>query len=177
MKKMCFCGLNLSYEDCCGRFIDGIQNAHTPEELMRSRYSAYVQANMNYIARTMQGNAAAGFDPVASQKWAQSIQWLNLTIFDSYKNEENKKIGYVKFQVRYKDADGVEQHLAEISEFRKINGQWYYTDGKITEKNNNTVYTKHSLRQKPGRNDTCHCGSGKKFKKCCNLKQWGENQL
>jgi len=22
-------------------------------------------------------------------------------------------------------------------------------------------------RQKPGRNDPCHCGSGKKFKKCC----------
>jgi hypothetical protein len=23
----------------------------------------------------------------------------------------------------------------------------------------------------PGRNDTCPCGSGKKFKKCCELKQ------
>lgn len=24
---------------------------------------------------------------------------------------------------------------------------------------------------KPGRNDVCSCGSGKKFKKCCELKQ------
>jgi hypothetical protein len=27
------------------------------------------------------------------------------------------------------------------------------------------------MSSKPGRNDTCHCGSGKKFKKCHGLKQ------
>ncbi|MEO8682009.1 MAG: SEC-C metal-binding domain-containing protein [Vicinamibacterales bacterium] len=27
------------------------------------------------------------------------------------------------------------------------------------------------MTSKPGRNDNCPCGSGKKFKKCCELKQ------
>ena len=27
-----------------------------------------------------------------------------------------------------------------------------------------------SVKKQPGRNDECHCGSGKKFKKCCMLK-------
>jgi len=30
-------------------------------------------------------------------------------------------------------------------------------------------------RTKPGRNDLCHCGSGKKYKKCCEAKESGRN--
>ena len=29
---------------------------------------------------------------------------------------------------------------------------------------------------KPGRNDLCHCGSGRKFKKCCELKTTSRRQ-
>jgi hypothetical protein len=29
----------------------------------------------------------------------------------------------------------------------------------------------HTMAHHPGRNDACPCGSGKKYKKCCELKQ------
>ena len=33
------------------------------------------------------------------------------------------------------------------------------------------VTTKGNIRKKLGRNDSCYCGSGKKFKKCCMRKE------
>ena len=50
--------------------------------------------------------------------------------------------------------------LHEISRFQKEDDQWLYVDGDIhpSKKAANGV----------GRNSPCPCGSGKKFKKCCN---------
>jgi SEC-C motif domain protein len=48
-----------------------------------------------------------------------------------------------------------------MSDFEKIDGKWYYKDGRTVP---STV-----VRSAPkvGRNDPCPCGSGKKYKKCC----------
>lgn len=40
-------------------FIPNQKILSTPEELMRSRYTAYNQVNIDYIARTMRSPAAA----------------------------------------------------------------------------------------------------------------------
>ena len=46
--------------------------------------------------------------------------------------------------------------LEERSRFVRENDHWFYLDGE------------HSVTPlKPGRNDPCLCGSGRKFKKCC----------
>ena len=60
--------------------------------------------------------------------------------------------GTVEFKARY-EQDGHMHHISENSLFRRIRGRWFYVD---------TVKS-----QKLGRNDPCHCGSGKKYKKCC----------
>ena len=138
---------------------------------MRSRYSAYTQANIDYIQNSMSGKAAEDYDPISSKQWAESVSWLGLTVKKSYLDKSDSELGYVEFIAKFRDSAEVEQELAELSEFRKINGQWFYYDGIISAKSMNSVYTKETLTNasalKVGRNISCPCGSGKKFKKCC----------
>ena len=47
-------------------------------------------------------------------------------------------------------------YLEERSDFSKENGFWFYREGETREG-----------VLKPGRNDRCPCGSGRKFKACC----------
>jgi len=58
--------------------------------------------------------------------------------------------------------EGRNQIHHERSRFIKQNGAWFYVDGEMNPAQEQRIVT-HKL----GRNDPCHCGSGKKFKKCC----------
>jgi len=49
---LCPCQSSLSYEDCCGRFHSGNMFPETSEQLMRSRYSAFVLKKIPYIVQT-----------------------------------------------------------------------------------------------------------------------------
>lgn len=161
MIEKCPCGSNKSANSCCYAIISGKRKAKTPEQLMRSRYTAYTQANMDYIQKTMTGLALEGFDVEATKNWATSISWLGLEVIQSFFDEMLPTKGFVEFEVTYKNSTGNEQKICELSEFNQIGKIWYYTDGKISTKPLNPVYNKMS------RNDPCSCGSGKKFKKCC----------
>jgi SEC-C motif-containing protein len=59
----------------------------------------------------------------------------------------------------YKDED---QQYHEVASFSKVEGNWFFTEGK-------PAVRKPVVRAEPkvGRNDPCPCGSGKKFKRCC----------
>jgi len=48
----CPCGSGERYDACCGRLHRGAADAQTPEELMRSRYSAYALGELDYVWRT-----------------------------------------------------------------------------------------------------------------------------
>lgn len=145
----CLCGSLNSYTLCCEKFISHSALPTTPEELMRSRYSAYSLKNIDYISNTIAGPASKGFDPVEAFKWAQQVTWIKLEVMKSF--IDNHK-GYVEFRAHLEIEQ--EKHiLHELSEFMFINGQWFYTNGIIPKK--------------ISRNDNCPCGSGEKFKKCC----------
>ena len=159
----CPCGSKKNYADCCQPFIELKKIPETPEQLMRSRYTAYTQANMDYIVRTMRGKAAADFDLPGSRQWATQSKWLGLTIVKSEIDKTNPKIGFVEFISRFR-ANDQEQMLHEASEFHHEHGHWYYVDGKETTTSHDPIRRETA---KVGRNDPCPCGSGKKYKKCC----------
>lgn len=48
----CPCGSTATYDACCGPLLRGERQAATPEELMRSRYTAHVAADAAYLWRT-----------------------------------------------------------------------------------------------------------------------------
>jgi len=147
--RKCPCGSDKEYLACCGPFIENHKSAPTPEILMRSRYTAYVKRDIAYIKRTMLGPAKRNFNEDKANTQAEQVTWLGLEILKVSPINANK--GYVEFIAHFR-VGGKDQIIHEVSEFHKENGKWYYFDGKYP---------------KPGRNDPCPCGSGKKYKKCC----------
>lgn len=161
MLKKCFCGLPLSYEDCCGMFIESKNTPPSPEQLMRSRYSAYSQAKTDYIKDTMLGKALDGFDEYSAKQWAQSLIWLGLTVVSAF--SESNEHGFVEFSAIFMYKNNKLQEIHELSEFKLIDEKWFYVDGKQLPPTNKFVNRVIPL------NGLCPCGSGGKFKSCHNL--------
>lgn len=157
--KQCACGLEQPYDACCGRFIEGHAHAETPEQLMRSRYTAYTKANVDYIAKTMKSPAGDRFDKEEARVWATSIEWLKLEVLA---NKVDGDKGFVEFLAHFNQ--NKKRHvLHELSEFRCDQGEWYYIDGNAPKR----IPSLPIQSTQVGRNEPCLCGSGKKYKKCC----------
>lgn len=152
----CPCGSKKAYTNCCGLFIDAEQIPATPEALMRSRYTAYSQANISYIEKTMRGRASENYNSEQAFQWAKHAVWLGLTVLNTHIDPKNPERGFVEFIARYQ-INNKPQQIHELSEFHRYDGQWFYVNGKSAQ----------TTQAKVGRNDNCPCGSSKKYKKCC----------
>src|SRR3990167_5308132 len=124
-KQLCPCGTGKGYLDCCGIFISNQKIPSTPEELMRSRYTAYNQVNVDYIVQTMRSPAADNFDAEDAREWANKVSWTGLEVIKTI-HDFNK--GIVEFRAHYY-IDGKKNVLHEISEFNFEKGRWYYVNG------------------------------------------------
>ncbi len=158
----CPCCSGKLYEECCAPCHQGTP-APTAEALMRSRYSAYVVADIDYLARTLDPKKRYKFDEAGVKRWAENTKWLGLEIRETRDGGENDNQGEVEFiaKYRFEEEDKVEQHH-ELARFRKEGDQWYFVQG---QRHSNPPVVRDS--PKVGRNDPCPCDSGKKFKKCC----------
>ncbi len=124
---------------------------------MRSRYTAYVSRDIAYLLRSWHPSTRP--DQINPDVIPQ---WQGLLILRTDQGAETDNEGVVEFQATAVSSNNVWQ-LHEVSRFLKEDGQWLYVDGDI--KDDSSVADKRG--SKIGRNDPCHCGSGKKFKKCC----------
>ena len=128
---------------------------------MRSRYSAYVKKEIDYLFTSLHPRHRADFDKKSTLAWAESAEWHKLEILESSGGGAEDKEGRVEFIASYSEK-GVKKEHHELATFKKEAETWYFLNGK-------TVSPKPVVRSTPktGRNDPCLCGSGKKFKKCC----------
>lgn len=157
----CPCGTEKTYELCCAGLHTGESKAKTAQELMRSRYSAFVKSDIDYIANT-HIPGTTDFDPKEASEWAGNSIWKGLEIVKTTKGEEKDDFGVVEFKAFYSDQKENNYIHHEVAKFKKLEDIWYYEDGQIVGH--------EPLRRsvpKVGRNEPCLCGSGKKFKKCC----------
>ncbi|NDD29854.1 MAG: YchJ family protein [Proteobacteria bacterium] len=157
----CICGLKPSTEECCGRFLKGEARPETAEALMRSRYTAYVNADIDYIMGTHDPTTVHTQERSYAEKWAKEAAWDGLEIVSTEKGGLTDTEGVVEFKARYRINNQPAVHH-ERSSFRKDGDTWYYVDGDLVK--TQTVRREHP---KVGRNDPCPCGSGAKYKKCC----------
>ncbi len=146
----CPCGSGRAFTDCCEPFIDGIIPPPGPEQLMRSRYSAFALQRMAYIAASWHPD----FRPPNGGDDA-TPRWIGLSVLEVRPGIAEAQ---VEFEARYL-AHGEVQSIHERSEFRFEQGRWWYTTG--------TQLPPTFTRWKPARNEPCPCGSGIKFKRCC----------
>ena len=158
--QTCPCGSDLTLDACCGRYLRGEQQPATAEMLMRARYSAYVLADVDYIVNTHDPKTVHEVDRAQTEAWAKSSKWLGLEIVSKERGGTDDSDGVVEFVARYLLGGGVQTHR-ERALFRKHEGRWVFVDGQL-------VKAEPVRRSGPdvGRNDPCHCGSGKKFKRC-----------
>lgn len=159
---ICPCGSEKTYSECCEPLIRGACPAPTAEALMRARYSAHVKTEINYIHDTIHIDRREGFDRKQSTSWSKNMDWVSLEILHTEKGGMDDDQGVVEFVARYRDKGKLCQHH-EVAEFIKEDQNWYFVDG-------HTPRQEQSIRKGPkiGRNQPCPCGSGKKYKKCCN---------
>lgn len=152
MPESCPCGSGLAYNACCAPFISGSQPAPTPGQLMRSRFTAYVNHNVDYLIATWHPDCGAEAWRNAIVDSFKNTEWLGLTIVEEQTGHEPDE-GFVEFIARFTDGEnGEPQAMHERSRFLRRDQRWYYIDGS---------------KPQPGRNAICPCGSGKKYKKCC----------
>ena len=159
----CPCGLPAAYDECCCRFHAGA-DAPTAELLMRSRYSAYVVGNIDYVVATHDPAQRDQVDREAATMWSQQSQWLGLEIVATEAGGPDDDAGVVEFIARFMLGGRPQQHH-ERSRFTRVDEgagpRWVYVDGEVQK-------ARPVAREAPkvGRNEPCPCGSGKKFKKC-----------
>ena len=166
MSSSCPCGSNLPYQQCCEIAHSNHKNVETPEQLMRSRYSAHVLGLVDYVVATYHPSCHA---EAQREGIAQSIDsdWCQLEVIKAEAGS-NENEGFVEFNA-YFNEDGKRYSLSERSRFVKENSLWYYIDGTFPEEQpeQDPRLSQPVSSLKVGRNDPCICGSGKKFKKCC----------
>lgn len=92
---------------------------------MRSRYTAYVLGEIDYIYNTMRGPSRKGFSRRVAAYWASQVQWLKLEVIN--KKTISPEEAHIEFKAYYTFQDQ-EVCLHETSHFKKKNGQWFYTD-------------------------------------------------
>lgn len=126
-KDTCPCQSQLQYEQCCGKYHKSGGHAPTAEALMRSRYTAYVMGEAQYLFRTWHANTR----PTLQTLQASGPQTLiGLKIISTKAGGENDQKGMVEFiSSRFSPSlmGEIEQHK-EKSLFTRVKGNWVYID-------------------------------------------------
>jgi len=115
----CPCGSGAAYADCCGRLHRQLALAETPQELMRSRYAAYVVGDLDHIFRTWHPRTRP--DDLSPDP---TLTWTGLEILAAEGDE-------VEFVASYERA-GVPGRRHERSRFERRRGKWVYVDGDVS---------------------------------------------
>lgn len=168
---ICPCGSGQPHDACCGVYLSGQAWPDTAEALMRARYSAYTQANLDFILHSTHPDGRQDSDVDAMRAWAEAADWQGLEVLRVEKGQATDSVGTVEFIARYL-MNGVPHHHHEIAEFRRMAGSqaeriWAFRDGQTLHSGPSEKPKPVTVAKLPGRNDPCLCGSGKKYKKCC----------
>lgn len=115
-------GRALVYAVCCGRYLDHDTPAPDAENLMRSRYSAFVLGRGDYLLATWHASTRPPqLELDAGTKWL-GLEVRAHRVLDADHAE-------VEFVARYREA-GRAVRLHERSRFVREQGRWYYVDGE-----------------------------------------------
>lgn len=120
-EMICPCESGLSYAACCAPLHQGVAAA-TAEQLMRSRYSAFVLDLPAYLLSSWHRSTRP-----ASLDNDEPVRWLGLKIKQAHSSGSQAE---VEFIARYK-VGGRAWKLHEKSRFVFEEGHWFYVDGDM----------------------------------------------
>ena len=121
----CPCLSGEQYADCCGRFHRGSAEAATAEQLMRSRYSAFVLLDAGYLQKTWHPDTRPSeleLDP--------GLEWRRLDVVSTSRGGPLDTQGTVEFKAHFRQ-DGERGVHHETSRFLRVDRRWYYLDAVV----------------------------------------------
>lgn len=160
--SQCPCGSGAEFAQCCEPFLSGARLPETAEQAMRARYTAYTRVDVPYLMATLHPSNRQEGDEEVARRWAKESEWLGLAILGTEAGRAGDSEGVVEFVARFRTRNGETRTHREASTFVKEDGRWLFKEAQVPEQE-----TVRREAPKVGRNDPCPCGSGKKFKKCC----------
>lgn len=119
----CPCGTGLPYDECCGRLHGGEAHAATAEQLMRSRYSAFVLGDTGWLLATWHPDTRP-----ASVQLDPRVRWTGLEVLATTGGTLFADTGTVEFRA-HRVRDGVPGSQHEDSVFLREGGLWLYRHG------------------------------------------------
>eukprot|EP00465_Bigelowiella_longifila_P014130 CAMPEP_0185266748 /NCGR_PEP_ID=MMETSP1359-20130426/32159_1 /TAXON_ID=552665 /ORGANISM="Bigelowiella longifila, Strain CCMP242" /LENGTH=247 /DNA_ID=CAMNT_0027856719 /DNA_START=1 /DNA_END=741 /DNA_ORIENTATION=- len=118
----CICGtLDTTYDDCCGKYHAGVQLPPTPEALMRSRFSAFVLGDAEYIIKTTHPSNPEQPTTAGLESFFAEYKVKNLKI-DEHRTSHDGEKGKVKFtytQSMIRGGGGSANNYTELSDFQR----------------------------------------------------------
>ena len=109
---------------------DGVP-APTALALMRSRYAAFVRGAIDYLIETHDASTRSSVERGSLAKWSRETLWMGLEIVATERGGEDDDEGIVEFIARGV-TNGKPFVQRERSRFRRVDGAWYYLDGKVS---------------------------------------------
>jgi SEC-C motif-containing protein len=119
--RACPCGSGLELDACCGPVVRNERPADTAEELMRSRYTAYVLGDVDHLFRSWhpatRPNDLSGLP---------TVEWTGLEVLDVVDGGPEDDRGIVEFRASHRGGS-----LHERSRFTRRGRRWVYLDGDV----------------------------------------------
>ena len=120
----CPCGSNQPFSKCCESFIVEENFPQTAEQLMRSRYLAYVVGAIDYLVNTTHSSTRKNHKRTDIENWSKSTKWLGLEIVQATQST-------VEFKAKFEGENNTIETHHEKSNFVFEDGKWYYVDGEF----------------------------------------------
>ncbi len=122
--SLCNCGSSLPYADCCSKVHSNLAAAKTAEQLMRARYTAFTLQLIDFLYDSFHPSSRRYQSKQDIRQWAQANKWMQLEIIQASTHT-------VEFRAHYLDAQFQTAVHHEKSNFKKVQGLWYYVDGQL----------------------------------------------
>lgn len=118
----CYCNSDKLFKNCCEPFHNKTLIPKTPEQLMRSRYSAYVLHKAGYLMETTHISEIKHYLKSEILQWSKSNTWIKLEVIEAIDT-------IVEFKAYYLNEKLLAKMHHEKSTFKLENGVWFYVDG------------------------------------------------
>lgn len=116
----------VAYGECCARWIEHFETTPAPDaqQLMRSRYSAFVLEDANYLRATWHSSTRPEV-----LDFEDHPRWLGLEVREHVMTGTDS--AEVEFVARYRASSSMGRavRLHECSRFVREDGRWFYVDG------------------------------------------------
>ena len=124
----CPCGSGVLYGACCRPLLRSQVEAPTAESLMRSRYTAYVRRDSEYVLRTWHATTR----PEDTDPAGDDAAWRGLEVLNVVDGRAHDDAGIVSFAAHFEEPSGAIGTLRETSRFVREDGLWFYVDGNVS---------------------------------------------